>query len=64
MIIPLIAAAIALMLLGTLAWHLANRFHRASIADIFWPLHHLLRFDLVVAHTRKSHPRSDALSRC
>ncbi len=42
MIIPLIAAAIALMLLGTLAWHLANRFHRASIADIFWPLHHLL----------------------
>ena len=42
MISALVTAAVALALQGTLAWYLATRFHRASIADIFWPLHHLL----------------------
>jgi steroid 5-alpha reductase family enzyme len=38
----LVLAAVAVILQGTLAWYLAWQFRRASIADIFWPLHHLL----------------------
>jgi len=37
-----VIAAVALGLQGSLAWYVATRYHRASIADIFWPLHHLL----------------------
>lgn len=42
MISALFIATLALILQGLLAWYLSTRFHRASIADIFWPLHHLL----------------------
>lgn len=42
MINMLFIAACAVTLQGCLAWYLASRYRRASIADIFWPLHHLL----------------------
>ena len=42
MITALVTAGVALTMQGILAWYLATRFQRASIADIFWPLHHLL----------------------
>ncbi len=35
-------AAIGVLLQSLLAWRLSTRFRCASIADIFWPLHHLL----------------------
>lgn len=35
-------AALSVMLLSIVAWRLATRYRCASIADIFWPLHHLL----------------------
>ena len=35
-------AALAVLLQSVLAWRLSTRHRCASIADIFWPLHHLL----------------------
>ena len=35
-------AALSVMLLSIVAWRLSTRYRCASIADIFWPLHHLL----------------------
>ncbi len=35
-------AALGVLLQSVLAWRLSTRYRCASIADIFWPLHHLL----------------------
>ena len=42
-------AALSVMLLSIVAWRLATRYRCASIADIFWPLHHLLAAVILLA---------------
>ena len=42
------SAALGVMLQSVVAWRLSTRYRCASIADIFWPLHHLLAASILL----------------
>ena len=41
-------AALLTLLNSVLAWRLSTRYQCASIADVFWPLHHLVSMTTVL----------------